>query len=71
MRNILKLTAIFLFISGASLIAQTSKHIFLLSDSGFLLDGQPFQIISGELHPARIPAVFLIQCQGLMLPHQE
>ncbi|HKK41605.1 MAG TPA: beta-galactosidase [Bacteroidales bacterium] len=35
--------------------AQKAKHTFALGDSTFLLDGQPFQIISGEMHPARIP----------------
>ncbi len=32
-----------------------SKHSFALSKTDFLLDGKPFQIISGEMHPARIP----------------
>ena len=31
------------------------RHRFSLSPSDFLLDGKPFQIISGEMHPARIP----------------
>jgi len=31
------------------------KHTFAFSNSDFLLDGQPFQIIAGEVHPARIP----------------
>jgi beta-galactosidase GanA len=35
--------------------AQKPKHTFKLGASEFLLDGQPFQIISGEMHPARIP----------------
>jgi beta-galactosidase len=35
--------------------AQKAKHTFKLGTSEFLLDKQPFQIISGELHPARIP----------------
>jgi beta-galactosidase len=43
----------------ATLTAQAqkpkSKHTFKLGTSEFLLDGQPFQIISGEIHPARIP----------------
>ncbi len=30
-------------------------HTFSLGASDFLLDGKPFQIISGEMHPARIP----------------
>jgi beta-galactosidase GanA len=35
--------------------AQKAKHTFTLGTSEFLLDEQPFQIISGELHPSRIP----------------
>ncbi len=31
------------------------KHRFTLGKTDFLLDGKPFQIISGEMHPARIP----------------
>src|SRR6478735_12724002 len=31
------------------------KHSFQLTPGAFLLDGKPFQIISGEMHPARIP----------------
>ena len=38
-----------------SATAQKAKHTFKLGTSEFLLDKQPFQIISGELHPARIP----------------
>ena len=30
-------------------------HTFVFSKNDFLLDGKPFQMISGELHPARIP----------------
>ncbi|HVI49351.1 MAG TPA: beta-galactosidase family protein [Chitinophaga sp.] len=39
---------------GQSADAQ-SKHTFALSKEAFLLDGKPFQMISGEMHPARIP----------------
>jgi beta-galactosidase len=35
--------------------AQKGKHTFKLGTVDFMLDGQPFQIISGEMHPARIP----------------
>lgn len=31
------------------------KHSFVLGKKDFLLDGKPYQIISGEMHPARIP----------------
>lgn len=37
---------------------QKGWHKFSLGTSEFLLDGNPFQIISGELHPARIPAEY-------------
>ncbi|NLU91042.1 glycoside hydrolase family 35 protein [Chitinophaga sp. Ak27] len=39
---------------GQAVQAQ-SKHAFALSKTDFLLDGKPFQMISGEMHPARIP----------------
>ncbi len=34
--------------------AQT-KHTFALGDTDFMLDGKPLQMISGEMHCARIP----------------
>jgi hypothetical protein len=34
------------------------KHTFSLGTSEFLLDDQPYQIIAGEMHPARIPAEY-------------
>jgi beta-galactosidase len=55
MLNILKITVILFFISGSGVMAQTAKHTFFMSESEFILDSQPFQIISGEMHPARIP----------------
>lgn len=38
---------------GPLIFAQT--HKFSLGKENFLLDGKPFQLISGEMHPARIP----------------
>ena len=38
--------------------SQSINHSFAFSNSDFLLDGKPFQIISGEMHPARIPAEY-------------
>ncbi|WP_207766470.1 glycoside hydrolase family 35 protein [Siphonobacter curvatus] len=35
--------------------AQSKPHTFSLSKTDFLLDGKPYQLISGEMHPARIP----------------
>ncbi|RFZ90151.1 beta-galactosidase [Mucilaginibacter conchicola] len=36
-------------------IAQNTTHTFALGDTDFLLDGKPFQMISGEMHYTRIP----------------
>jgi beta-galactosidase len=52
--TILSLVLILLIFNG-SVIAQKPKHTFKLGTTEFLLDGQPIQIISGEMHPARIP----------------
>ena len=52
---------IFIFFAGflnVSLFGQIKTHSFQLEKSEFLLDGKPFQIISGEMHPARIPAEY-------------
>jgi beta-galactosidase len=35
--------------------SQQKKHVFSLGDSVFLLDGKPFQVISGEMHYTRVP----------------
>lgn len=37
---------------------QKARHTFKLGTTEFLLDGQPYQIISGEIHPARVPAEY-------------
>src|SRR5690349_24823018 len=51
MQRILLLSFLFsVFVSNAQ-----QRHQFTLSPDNFLLDGKPFQIISGEMHPARIP----------------
>ncbi|GAB2832365.1 glycoside hydrolase family 35 protein [Ferruginibacter profundus] len=34
------------------------KHVFAFDKTQFILDGKPFQVISGEMHPARIPAQY-------------
>jgi len=46
--------------SGASAerIPDGHSHRFELSAQQFLLDGKPFQIRSGEMHPIRIPAEY-------------
>ena len=39
-------------------VQAQQKHIFSFNKTQFELDGKPFQIISGEMHPARIPAQY-------------
>src|SRR5436190_993328 len=36
----------------------SGRHTFTLGPSDFLLDGAPFQMMSCEMHPARIPAEY-------------
>ena len=51
-----KIILIILISVGHSIgFAQNSTHTFALGDSSFLLDGKPFQIISGEIHYTRVP----------------
>ncbi len=49
---------VLMLLASVSAQAQKPKHSFKLGPSEFLLDGQPFQIISCELDPARIPAEY-------------
>lgn len=46
-----------LLLLSMSIKAQDT-HTFALTKDNFLLDGKPFQIISGEMHPARIPKIY-------------
>jgi beta-galactosidase len=39
----------------ASLPAARANSTFIIGETNFLLNGQPFQIKAGEMHPARIP----------------
>ncbi len=52
----IKLSFLFILLfTSYCLKAQVAKHTFALSDNAFLLDGKPFQIISGEMHYTRVP----------------
>ncbi|MGI5229517.1 beta-galactosidase [Actinoallomurus sp. CA-142502] len=46
--------------AAAAAAGETKGHTFGFADDGseFLLDGRPFQIRSGEMHPARIPVQY-------------
>lgn len=47
-----RIAVIVLFALAGSL---ASASTFTIGDSDFLLDGKPFQIKAGEMHPARVP----------------
>ena len=53
-----KLLLIIGLLLTSTISGQKVKHTFSLGPADFLLDGAPFQIISGEMHPARIPAAY-------------
>ncbi|MDP4261729.1 MAG: beta-galactosidase [Bacteroidota bacterium] len=56
---IYRISLVFILMMGPSAYrpasAQTQQHSFSLGDTAFLLDGKPFQMISGEMHYTRIP----------------
>jgi len=57
MKRLLAIAA--LLALAASPSGQTiGRHTFALGATDFLLDGKPLRIISGEMHPARIPAEY-------------
>ena len=48
-----------LLLCGSLAYAQdTERHTFRLGENQFWLDEKPFQIISGEMHPSRVPAEY-------------
>ncbi len=57
-KRLIQLVFSILILAGNGFCQSASaqeKHHFSLGKNEFLLDGKPFQIISGEMHPARIP----------------
>jgi len=61
-RSQLRLTllaaALTLFALVAPKLARTQQPSFRAADGKFLLNGKPFQVISGEMHYARIPRAY-------------
>ena len=49
------LTALVALAVTSAASANSTPHTFTLGTNDFLLDGRPFQIRSGEIHPNRIP----------------
>jgi beta-galactosidase len=47
-----------LAVTGHAATAPAGPHTFAVSGGQFLLDGKPFQIISGEMHYPRIPRAY-------------
>jgi hypothetical protein len=47
-----------LLLASAACLGAAERHTFALAGDDFLLDGKPFQMISGEMHPARIPDAY-------------
>lgn len=54
MHRLLLFLTLLLTISN-NLLSQKPAHSFTIGAGNFLLDGKPFQILSGEMHFARIP----------------
>src|SRR5580658_6974125 len=52
---LLLFTFALLHVLSAEAVAQTRQHSFEVVGDHFELDHKPFQIISGEIHYARIP----------------
>lgn len=56
---VLSRTAILIFLLATAVFpAAQTKNIFSFGKNEFLLNGKPFQIISGEMHPARVPEIY-------------
>src|SRR3954469_15840917 len=53
-KYLLLLISFYLYVTSP-VYAQSGQHTFALSDNAFLLDGKPFQMISGEMHYPRVP----------------
>ncbi len=58
MSRLITYIAIVMFSASVTGFSQKGKHTFEFSETEFLLDKKPFQIISGEMHPARIPVEY-------------
>jgi len=66
-RNLMNKKPVSMFLSAAMVLsaavygfgqAAPSHHSFTVSGKRFLLDGQPYQIISGEMHYPRVPRAY-------------
>jgi len=53
-----KLFPLLLLLLFTGTVNAQKKHSFSFAKSDFMMDGKPIQIISGEMHPARIPKMY-------------
>jgi len=54
-RIVLALASLVMLAAASSVAGKSPQHTFELGTNDFLLDGKPFQIRAGEIHPGRIP----------------
>ena len=47
-----------LFALAQPVPSDGKSHLFAAADGKFTIDGQPIEIIAGEMHPSRIPYQF-------------
>lgn len=57
MKKLILVLTVLAFLPGM-MLAKAPKHTFSILKNNFLLDGKPFQIISGEMHYARVPRAY-------------
>ena len=57
-KNLLTMLLALLLCGGPAYAGEGEKHTFRLGENQFWLDEKPFQIISGEMHPSRVPAEY-------------
>jgi beta-galactosidase len=53
-----RIASVALFIVAACMPVAAQQHSFTVQGDHFVLDGKPFQILSGEMHYARIPRAY-------------
>jgi beta-galactosidase len=57
-RSVVAALMLCILIFNAEAQKQKGMHTFKFNNTEFQLDGKPFRIISGEMHPARIPQIY-------------
>ncbi|WP_262707433.1 beta-galactosidase [Mucilaginibacter gracilis] len=55
MKNRILLFLVLIVTISVNIYGQPLQHSFTMGDEAFMLDGKPFQMISGEMHYPRVP----------------